>query len=169
MRIVFYEKPGCVGNARQKAVLVVGGHELEVRDLLTYPFTREELASFFGDHPVSEWFNRSAPRVKSGEIRPEAFEPEAALSLLLAEPLLIRRPLMEMNGQRTVGFDLEVVERMAGALPPRERLEALRGQDLESCPGQQTGYRCPDANADSAKESSEDRSSERARSQPGQM
>lgn len=32
-RIVFYEKPGCGGNARQKAVLAAAGHELEVRDL----------------------------------------------------------------------------------------------------------------------------------------
>ena len=32
-KVVFYEKPGCGGNARQKRLLVQSGHELEVRDL----------------------------------------------------------------------------------------------------------------------------------------
>ena len=33
-KIIFYEKPGCGGNARQKALLLASGHELEVRNLL---------------------------------------------------------------------------------------------------------------------------------------
>ena len=33
--IVFWEKPGCQGNAKQKDIMRASGHELEVRDLLT--------------------------------------------------------------------------------------------------------------------------------------
>jgi len=34
MHIVFFEKPACIGNARQKAMLSVAGHELETKSLL---------------------------------------------------------------------------------------------------------------------------------------
>jgi len=168
MRIIFFEKPGCIGNSRQKAMLLVAGHQVEARSLLTHSWSRDELLSFFGSRPVAEWFNRSAPRVKSGEVRPDELESEAALSLMLEEPLLIRRPLMELGGQRCVGFDLNFVEAIAGPLLREERLDAMRAQDLEKCPGEQTGYRCPDANAACASESSADKSVERARSQPSQ-
>ena len=32
--VIFWEKPGCAGNARQKALLAAAGHRLKVRDLL---------------------------------------------------------------------------------------------------------------------------------------
>ena len=63
-KVVFYEKPGCGGNARQKALLRQSGHELDVRDLLSAPWTGETLRSFFGARPVAEWFNGASPRVK---------------------------------------------------------------------------------------------------------
>ncbi len=43
MHLTFYEKPGCVGNARQKAVLLAAGHTLDVKDLLNAPHTKEDL------------------------------------------------------------------------------------------------------------------------------
>ena len=41
--VVFYEKPGCLSNARQKALLQALGHRLTVRDLLAEPWTTERL------------------------------------------------------------------------------------------------------------------------------
>ncbi len=103
--VIFWEKPGCAGNARQKALLVRSGHTLDVRNLLAEPWTEAELRLFFGTRPVSEWFNKSSPRVKSGEVRPDALDEAAALTLMLAGPLLIRRPLMESGGRREAGFE----------------------------------------------------------------
>jgi len=97
--VVFYEKPGCGGNAKQKAWLESAGHSLEVRSLLAWPWTADSLLAFLAPLPVAEWFNRAAPRVKSGEVEPELLDRDTALALLLAEPLLIRRPLMEARGQ----------------------------------------------------------------------
>jgi hypothetical protein len=34
--VIFYEKAGCAGNARQKALLRASGHQLVVRDLRGY-------------------------------------------------------------------------------------------------------------------------------------
>ncbi len=112
--VTFWEKPGCAGNARQKALLVRSAHTLDVRNLLSEPWTAAELRAFFGARPVSEWFNKSSPRVKSGEVRPEALDDAAALALMLADPLLIRRPLMESAGRREAGFEPERIAAWIG-------------------------------------------------------
>lgn len=135
--ITFYEKRNCLANARQKAMLREAGHVLIVRDLLAEPWTAGRLRSFFGDVPVSHWFNRAAPRVKSGEVVPEGFGEAAALAAMLADPLLIRRPLIEVGDWRCAGFDAKEIDRVVGLLPgrsasPRPALEAC-GQTPGSC------------------------------------
>jgi len=132
--VLFYEKPGCRGNARQKEILLRAGHELEIRDLLSHPWTEQELSAFLADLPVGEWFNRMDPRVKSGEIAPERFSPEAALKLLLADPVLIRRPLLQVGTRREVGFLLAVVDGWIGASP----LEPVACGGSEGCPDQKS-------------------------------
>ena len=107
MKVIFYEKPGCATNARQKQMLAHAGHTVIARSLLCEPWTPGQLRSFFADAPVSTWFNRAAPRVKSGEVDPEHTGAATALALMLADPLLIRRPLMEIEGERCAGFELE--------------------------------------------------------------
>ena len=123
--IIFYEKPGCGGNAKQKSLLRAAGHTLEVRSLLDWPWDADSLMDFLAPLPVSEWFNRAAPRVKSGEIIPEILTQARALALLLTEPLLIRRPLMIVGIERMVGFDAARVDAWVGltANAPKTNLE----------------------------------------------
>jgi nitrogenase-associated protein len=119
-QVSFWEKPGCGGNARQKARLRASGHEVVEHDLLGEPWTAESLSAFLAGLPVAAWFNRAAPKVKSGEIVPEALAPEAALAALLAEPLLIRRPLMRVGDRRMVGFDETAVDAWIGLRPTEQ-------------------------------------------------
>lgn len=114
--ITFFEKPGCGGNARQKALLLAAHHTLDVRDLLRWPWTPESLLTFLAPLPVPNWFNRAAPRIKSGEVVPEALSADTALALLLDEPLLIRRPLMQRTDNDTchVGFETAAVDIWVG-------------------------------------------------------
>lgn len=127
--IVFFEKPGCNGNARQRAALQAAGHTLERRNLLTANWTTEALLAFLAPLPVADWFNRAAPRIKSGELVPEALSAETALTLLMAEPLLIRRPLMlnAADGSRHVGFDTAAVTAWIGLEPSAQRPSSLEG------------------------------------------
>ncbi len=120
--VIFYEKPGCANNARQKRLLRAAGHAVEARNLLAEPWTAERLRAFFGARPTSEWFNRAAPRVKSGEIDPDRIAAADALALMLAEPLLIRRPLMEAGGKLMAGFDLDQIRACLG-LPDGEFID----------------------------------------------
>jgi nitrogenase-associated protein len=112
--VTFYEKPGCKGNLRQKTLLAAAGHTVQAKSLKTEPWTTERLLAFVGKLPISGWFNAAAPAIKSGEIVPENISFEHALRLLLENPLLIRRPLMEVGEERMVGFDVSAVNAWIG-------------------------------------------------------
>jgi nitrogenase-associated protein len=132
--VVFYEKPGCGGNTRQKQALSDSGHVVEARSLLSHPWTAEELRGFFGARPVAEWFNRAHPKVKSGEVDPATFTAEQALALMLAEPLFIRRPLLQVGDRRETGWDEEMVRAWIG----------LGGTGVgEGCPKGEAHAPCP--------------------------
>src|SRR6266581_8997793 len=133
--IVFYQKPGCKTNARQKQLLEAAGHVVTAKSLLTEPWTDERLRGFFGSMPVASWFNPAAPRIKSGEINPATFDAGTALAILVGDPLLIRRPLVEANGQRCAGFDREPVTSLLGS---------TADPDAESCSRPGPSPRCPD-------------------------
>ena len=114
MLIHFYEKPGCINNTKQKRLLEQHGHRIEAHSLLDQHWNAATLRLFFDDMPVSEWFNRAAPRVKSGEIVPEAFDEESALEAMIQDPLLIRRPLLDAHGELACGFDHPLVKELLG-------------------------------------------------------
>ena len=128
-RIFFWEKPGCKGNQRQKEILLVSGHELDVRNLLTDAWDKETLALFFGNRPVKEWFNPSNPLIKSGELDPDELSATDALEMMVAEPLLIVRPLMQVGEERLAGFDVQQVHNWIGLV-----LEAVGERDPKNCP-----------------------------------
>ena len=133
--VFFYEKPGCVSNARQRALLGTQGHRLEVHDLLQAPWTAERLRPFFGTRPVAEWFNTTAPRIKSGELNPATLDEAAALSLMVADPILIRRPLMATPAGLCAGFERGPVLTALGIeLAPEEDLQSCSRPDLAACP-----------------------------------
>jgi nitrogenase-associated protein len=118
--ITFYQKPGCATNARQRRMLEAAGHTVIARSLLEEPWTAARLRGFFGGTPVALWFNRAAPRVKSGAINLEKTDASAALALMLDDPLLIRRPLVESGEERCAGFDREPVTSLLGGADNRD-------------------------------------------------
>ena len=113
--VTFYEKPGCSGNARQKTAARCSRPHRPGQEP-----ARPRRGRPTGCSPSSascrsaQWFNPAAPAIKSGEIVPENIDFEHALWLLLANPLLIRRPLMEVGDERRVGFDVAAVDAWIG-------------------------------------------------------
>ena len=132
----FYEKPGCLNNTKQKRLLAEAGHVLIVHDLLRQPWAedRDKLRSFLGAMPVADWFNRAAPAVKSGQVVPELLDETQAIELMIADPLLIRRPLLEVDGRRRAGFDPETIAAWLAV--------STGGDDLETCPKQHQHTAC---------------------------
>ena len=126
--VTFYEKPGCINNTRQKKLLAAAGHQVIAKNLLTEHWQVEHLRGFFGAMAVRDWFNYSAPAIKHGEIDPETQTEQEALALMLKNPLLIRRPLMQVGDSLMAGFDQQAVDNWIG-LSESEVIS-----DLESCP-----------------------------------
>lgn len=141
--VIFWEKPGCRNNTRQKAWLKASGHAVDARNLLTEPWTAERLRAHFGDRPVVDWFNKAAPQVKTGAVDPAAVTAEQALALMLAEPLLIRRPLMQVGPECRAGFDPDTVRAWIGLT------DEDRG-DVETCTRTGTGTQCPSPDTSTA-------------------
>ncbi|MCX7098778.1 MAG: nitrogenase-associated protein [Methylococcales bacterium] len=125
--ITFYEKPGCANNLRQKKLLVAAGHQLIEKSILTEAWQAEHLRAFFGTLAVRDWFNYSAPAIKYGELDPGALTEQEALALMVDNPLLIRRPLMQSGDTLMAGFDPQAVEVSFGMVATSS------GQDLETC------------------------------------
>ncbi|MDI1275963.1 ArsC/Spx/MgsR family protein [Methylobacter sp.] len=126
--VYFYEKPGCINNTRQKKLLAAAGHEVVALNLLTEAWQPDRLRTFFGKLAVRNWFNYSALAIKQGEIEPDNLTEHEALALMVKNPLLIRRPLMQVGDRVMAGFDQCAVDNWIGLK------EIQPHQDIESCP-----------------------------------
>ena len=124
--VIFFEKAGCAGNARQKALLIASGHQVQARDLRDRWRSNAGLLEFLAGMPLTQWFHPTAPAIKSGEIVPEELDEPTALALLRDNPLLIRRPLLQVGPERHVGFDAQSIDAWIG-------LRDVPTGDLEAC------------------------------------
>lgn len=119
--VVFYEKPYCAANAKQKQILRQSGCTLIERNLLEHGLDRETLRSFMEGKAIPEWFNPAAPMIKSGLIDPQSVSELEAIEMLMNDPILIRRPLMIIGNEKLCGFDAakvsEVLERYIEPMP----------------------------------------------------
>ena len=125
--VFFYEKPGCANNTRQKLLLVAAGHKVIAKNILIEDWQTDRLRPFFGGKPVREWFNYSAPAIKHGDVYPDQLTEHEALVLMRENPILIRRPLIQVDDCFMAGFDQQTVDSWIGL----KEIEAT--QDMETC------------------------------------
>lgn len=124
--VVFYEKPFCAANAKQKQLLRSSGCSLIERNLLEHGLDAQTLRSFMGDKAVEEWFNPAAPQIKKGLISPERLDESEALALLMRDPILIRRPLMMIGSEKLCGFDTKrVAELLEREIEPMVQVNCM--------------------------------------------
>jgi len=124
--ITFYEKPGCINGEKQKSILRRAGHELHCVNILNYTWTEEKLMPFIiGKTPV-DMMNGTAPALKKGFIDPLRLSFEEALSLMIRDPILIKRPLVYVDNLCIQGFDDRRLRPYLGSWDERE--------DIVTCP-----------------------------------
>lgn len=122
-QIIFFEKPGCINNTKQKAWLQAAGHEVQAVNLLEHSWSKEILKQYFGEKTIAECFNSTAPVIKSGVLNPDDFSEEAGLDEMLKDPILIKRPLLNIDQRFFLqGFDKEKIHALIG-LAPKEGFE----------------------------------------------
>lgn len=112
--IIFYEKPGCAGNQKQKKVLLDQGFSFQTKSILDIPWTKESLSSFFINLDKKDIFNPFAPQIKKGELDIDALSKEELIDHMCKEPILIKRPLLEIGEHKLCGFDINKINSLFG-------------------------------------------------------
>lgn len=130
MNMDFYEKPGCINGEKQKTILRGAGHTLNCIDILSHPWTKELLLPFVAGKEPAAMVNHTAPSVKRGAIVPALLTFDEALSLMIAVPILIKRPLVRIGDLYLQGFNDPRLQPFLGGWDGRE--------DVVTCPNLQT-------------------------------
>lgn len=70
------------------------------------PWDVSTLTSFFQNLTSKEMLNPFAPQLKDGSFKPEDYTKESLIEKMVQEPILIRRPLMQIGDVKLCGFDI---------------------------------------------------------------
>jgi arsenate reductase len=112
-KIKFLQKPSCTTCRKAKAFLEKRKVELDLRDLGKDRLSVAELDELIGkrDHRVFLNTRNEMYRArKMGQIPPSR---EEALQLMVAEPNLIRRPVVLRGDAIVLGYDEEALKRIS--------------------------------------------------------
>ena len=94
--------------------------ELNERDFFAEPLSEEELRGLIGGRPVGEIFSWNSPSFKKLGVDREDLDDEELIRLMLGEPRLIRRPLVQVGAKVVVGTDKDAMERAFGGEGDRD-------------------------------------------------
>ena len=108
----FYEKTGCSGNAKQKELLKSHNISFSVKSLLDTSWSKESLGEFFKGLDTKDIFNPFAPQIRDKEIDISKLSKDEAIELMIKNPILIKRPLLDINGVKVCGFDIEKINEL---------------------------------------------------------
>lgn len=110
--VIFYKKPGCVTNAKQKTRLRNAGCMVIERNILKHQMDKEDMSTFFEGKPIEKWFNPNAPLIVNEEVDVSKLSRDEALELLVSNPIMIKRPLLIIKNKKMSGFDQEKIEEL---------------------------------------------------------
>lgn len=132
--VVFYEKTGCLGNKKQKELLKANGVEFEVKSLLDTKWDKETLEGFFKDMKKEQIINEFAPKVKTSEIDIKAITKEQLIYKMIQDPILIKRPLIQINENRICGFDLMKLNKVLNLnIDTKKKIGTCQSIDSKFC------------------------------------
>lgn len=97
-----------------KASLSQDGIEIEERDFFKDNFTEAELRDLLGNSPPADVFSWRSPSARKLGLDRDAVTDDELILLMLEEPRLIRRPLIQVEGRLIIGSDKKA---MAEAFP----------------------------------------------------
>ena len=97
-----------------KASLSQDGVELNERDFFKDGFTEAELRDLLGDTPPADVFSWRSPSARKLALDRDSVSAEELIRLMLDEPRLIRRPLIQVEGRLIVGTDKKAMAEAFG-------------------------------------------------------
>ena len=97
-----------------KASLSQDGVELDERDFFKDGFTEAELRDLLGDTPPADVFSWRSPSARKLGLDRDTVSADELIRLMLDEPRLIRRPLIQVDGRLIVGTDKKAMAEAFG-------------------------------------------------------
>ncbi len=86
------------------------------RDFFSAPLTEAELRGLAEGKRIADIFSWKSPSFKAMGISPEDLDEDRMVELILAEPRLLRRPIIKIGNALLVGSNLKELERAVGEL-----------------------------------------------------
>lgn len=83
--------------------------EPEEREFFEHRFSEKELRQLVGKKSAKDVFSWKSPAFKKLGVEPEELDDERLITLMLEEPRLIRRPLVEVDGRLIDGRDTQAL------------------------------------------------------------
>ena len=75
------------------------------RDLFKQPLSADELRRLAGDRPIAEIFSWKSPTARQKGLQPGSLSDDDLIRLMVEEPRLIRRPIVQAGDRLIVGLD----------------------------------------------------------------
>ena len=97
-----------------KAELSQKGVELDERDFFQDGFTEDELRALIGDRPVSAYFSYNSPSFRKMGLDKGQLSDNQLLKMMVEEPRLVRRPLIQAGDKLVVGTDKKAMTQVFG-------------------------------------------------------
>lgn len=97
-----------------KASLSQDGVEFNERDFFKDGFTEAELRDLLGDTNPADVFSWRSPSARKLGLDKDAATDDELIRLMLEEPRLIRRPLIQVEGRLVVGTDKKAMAEAFG-------------------------------------------------------
>ena len=97
-----------------KAELSQKGIELDERDFFQDGFTEDELRALIGDRPVSGYFSYNSPSFRKMGLDRDQLADDQLLKMMVEEPRLVRRPLIQIGDDLVVGTDKKAMSQVFG-------------------------------------------------------
>ena len=85
--------------------------ELTERDFFRRPFSEQELRELLGEQSPAEAFAWRSPSFKALGLAPDGLSDDDLLRLMIQEPRLIRRPLVQVGKRLIIGADLKALDK----------------------------------------------------------
>ena len=90
----------------------VGVTIIEVRDFFRDPFSRDELEELVAKDDPTRFFSFRSPSFKKLGLERDSLERDQIISLMLEEPRLIKRPIVEIGDIVILGTDKNFLDRL---------------------------------------------------------
>tara|TARA_B100000029_G_scaffold313626_1_gene306053 strand:- start:232 stop:528 length:297 start_codon:yes stop_codon:yes gene_type:complete len=85
---------------------------IEVRDFFRDPFSRDELEELVAKDDPKRFFSFRSPSFKKLGLERDSLERDQIISLMLEEPRLIKRPIVEIGDIVILGTDKNLLDRL---------------------------------------------------------